>query len=199
MNFVKNLKAFVFDLDGTVVDSQLNFDEMRADLNYPAGVSILEHLDTLSDQEQIDLSHKIIHEHELKGATNSTLMEGYKELHHFLKQKGFKLGLQTRNSTPVTELTLKKFELEFDCVFTRDDCAPKPKPDGLIKMQNLWDIKPKEMIYIGDFLFDLETAKNANSHSGLYLWPTNEHLIDIADISIRRYTDFKTLIEKELY
>jgi HAD superfamily hydrolase (TIGR01549 family) len=198
MNFIKELKAFVFDLDGTVVDSKLDFDAMREDLNYPEGVSILEHLDTLPNQELKNLSHKIIHEHELRGAKSSTIMEGYKELHEYLKGKGFKIGLQTRNSEPVTAITLDKFNLEFDCVLTRDNCAPKPMPDGLIKMQNLWNITPEEMIYIGDFLFDLETAKNANSKSGLYLWPTNEHLISEADITISNYKEFKELIEKKL-
>lgn len=198
MNFIKDLKAFVFDLDGTVVDSKLDFDAMRADLNYPDGVSILEHLDTLPNQEQKDLSHKIIHEHELRGAKSSTIMEGYQELHVYLKEKGFKLGLQTRNSETVTAITLERFGLEFDCVFTRDNCPPKPRPDGLKKMQTLWNINPEEMIYIGDFLFDLETAKNANSKSGLYLWPTNEHLISEADIVISTYIEFKELIDKKL-
>jgi HAD superfamily hydrolase (TIGR01549 family) len=190
----KNLKAYVFDLDGTVVDSKLNFEKMRIDLSFPEGVPILEYLDTLTDPAQIELSNAIIHQHELEGALNSTLMEGYIDLHNYLKKNNFKIGLQTRNSTEVTEITLNKFKLDFDYIITRDDCAPKPKPDGLIKMQKLWNIKPEEMIYIGDFEFDLDTAKNANCLSGLYLWPNNKHLSVKADFSIASYISFIELI-----
>lgn len=198
ISFIKDLKAFVFDLDGTIVDSKLDFDQMRSDLSFPDGVTILEHLDTLIDPEQIKSSHKVIHQHELKGAENSTLIDGYKELHDFLKKQGFKLGLQTRNSSEVTTLTLNKFNLEFDYVITRDNCAPKPKPDGLIKLQKLWDINAQEMIYIGDFQFDLETAKNANCFSGLYLWPENKDFQQQADISIDSYKNFQELIASQV-
>jgi HAD superfamily hydrolase (TIGR01549 family) len=197
MNFIKDLKAFVFDLDGTVVDSKLNFDEMRKDLGYPKGAPILEHLETLSDPTEIKQSHEIIHKHELIGAQNSTIIDGYLELHNYLKKEGYKLGLLTRNSTPVTNLTLNKFDLEFDCVLTRDDCAPKPRPDGLLKMQELWNIKSEEMIYIGDFLFDLETAKNAGSFSGLYLWPENEDFKHKADLVIKTYEQFLITVDKK--
>lgn len=184
------LKAFVFDLDGTVVDSKLDFDLMREDLGFPEKAPILEHLETIQDEEVIKKSMQIIHEHEMRGAEVSTPFEGVLELIELLKEKQYPIGLLTRNSKAVTDIVLKKFNLEFDMVFTRDDCKAKPDPEGLILMAQQWNIQPSQLIYIGDFLFDLETAKNANAYSGLFLNHKNQSFKDHADIIIENYTHF---------
>ena len=37
-----NFRGVIFDLDGTLIDSQLDFDAMRRDMQFPAGEPILE-------------------------------------------------------------------------------------------------------------------------------------------------------------
>ena len=39
---VSGIKGVVFDLDGTLVDSRLDFDAIRAELDFPQGRPILE-------------------------------------------------------------------------------------------------------------------------------------------------------------
>ncbi len=191
---LSEIKAFVFDMDGTLVDSGLDFDLMREELNFPLGVPILEHLALIECSKTQEKAHEIIHRHEQEGAKRSTLMPGVKELLEKIKEKNFFLGLLTRNSKEVTSQTLNKFSIHFDLVLTRDDCAPKPEPEGLVKMQDEWKISPKQMLYVGDFRFDLETAKNAGSYSALYLNHKNTHLKSLADFHISDYHEFLKLI-----
>ncbi|MCO4753599.1 MAG: HAD family hydrolase [Bacteriovoracaceae bacterium] len=184
---LKYLQAIVFDLDGTLVDSRLDFDKMRMDLGFPSGVPILEHLQTQKDEEYIKRCHKIICEHEHRGVDVATLMPGVHKLLKTVKRRGLKTGLLTRNNSQVTKRTLEKFQLSFDQVYSREDCKPKPHPEGLLLMAQSWKIQTKDMLYIGDFLFDLETAKNAKAKSALYLNATNKNLESHADFVLESY------------
>ena len=58
----------VFDLDGTLVDSQLDFTELRRRLGWPEHTLILEHLATLSCAVERQQAAQIIVDFELEGA-----------------------------------------------------------------------------------------------------------------------------------
>ncbi len=192
---IESLKAFVFDMDGTLIKSDLNFDLMREEMQFPQGAPILEYLATLTDEEEIKKANEVIHRHELEGAKRGTLFSGVESLLKTIKSNGHPLGLITRNSTEVTDIVLEKFNLSFDIVFTRDNCKPKPDPEGLLIMAKEWNLKTNEMIYIGDFLFDLKTAQNAGAYSGLYLNPRNEPFKDQADFVIEDYSQFEARLK----
>ncbi|MGK0367071.1 MAG: HAD superfamily hydrolase (TIGR01549 family) [Thermoproteota archaeon] len=187
---LEKIQAIVFDMDGTLVDSALNFDLMRSDLGFPINTPILEYLDTLDSKEDVEKANKVIHRHEINGAKKSILFDGVKELLALLKEKKIPTGILTRNSSIVTEYTLKKFELNFDVVLTRDDCKAKPNPEGLLIMGKKWNIPLTKILYVGDYLFDLQTAKNAKAISALYLNEKNLIYKDQADILISSYYDF---------
>lgn len=187
---ISNLKAILFDLDGTVVDSGLDFDQMRLDLNFPIGAPILEELETITDVAEIKKANEIIHRHELEGAEGSTLMPGFDLIYEYLKSNQIPTGLLTRNSAEVTELTLKKHKIDFDIVLTRDCCLAKPDPEGLNLMKKDLGFSDFEAIYIGDFQFDLLTAKRANLYSGLYMPQKDYAFKDEADIVIKDYKEF---------
>lgn len=67
-------KGVIFDLDGTVVDSKLNFDLMRQEIGIPGNSPILEFLEEQTDPEFVDSAMEIVHRHEAKGAHESTLI-----------------------------------------------------------------------------------------------------------------------------
>lgn len=189
-----HLKAIIFDLDGTVVDSKLDFDLMREDLSFPKDVPILEHLETIKDESQVSKCHEIIHRHELKGAHESELMPGFLSFFNHLKSKNLPMGILTRNSKEVTQITLEKFNLEFDIVYTRECAAPKPDPEGLLLMAQKWEIGPANIAYIGDFQFDIEVARRAGMVSFLIEWPKNLAYRDEADLSFSNYEKLIDLV-----
>ena len=172
----------------------LDFDLMREHLGFPPGVPILEHLETLSDPEQIVRCERIIDEHERKGAEVSTPMPGIEELLAKIRERKCPIGVLTRNSKHVTEITFDKLGLKFDIVLTRDDCLPKPDPDGLHIIANKWGMSPERCVYVGDFQFDIEVAKNAGMMSALYVSDKNQHFAHEADYQIRHYDQWTQLL-----
>jgi HAD superfamily hydrolase (TIGR01549 family) len=188
------INTIVFDLDGTLVDSQLDFDQMRLDIGIPNGAPILEYLEEIKDLNFKKNAYKIIHEHELKGAEVAAPLSDADSFIQSLNQKCFPISILTRNSQEVTLKTLQKFNWKFHSIHSRDTAPPKPKPDAIHRISEELKIDLKNILYIGDNNFDLETARNAKCIAGLFLNDHNSHLIGDADISITKYQDlFKFL------
>ena len=61
-------KGFIFDMDGTIVDSKIDFKALYQHFNLPAGHGILEHISNLTDEEQINKAHEVLHHYEMQGA-----------------------------------------------------------------------------------------------------------------------------------
>jgi HAD superfamily hydrolase (TIGR01509 family) len=187
-------KLFIFDMDGTIVDSALDFDEMRRELEFPEGVPLLEHIELLAKtepQERIDHYMKVIHKHEERGGLASVPMPGAADFLNFLDSSGLRKAVLTRNSLPVAKLTFDKLQWEFESVISRDCVAkPKPYPDGLFHICETLGVEPRECCYMGDFSFDLETAKKAGMPAILYSPLENPELEAQADLVVR---DFESL------
>lgn len=181
-------RGYIFDLDGTLVDSKLDFSLLRQRLGWPADTLILEHLATLPAAQQQQAS-QIIHQFELEGAQQATLFDGVSEMLAQLRALKLPTAILTRNNRVVTELTLAKFDLQFDLVLSRDDAPAKPNPAGLWQIANHWQIAPSELLFIGDYLFDLQTADAAGMPSCLYLDGSNEHFAALATHKIAHFNE----------
>ena len=159
---LKKLKGWIFDLDGTLVDSNLNFDKMRQEIGIKDNTPVLEYLEALKDPQKIQEGLQIIDKHELEGASNARWIEGAKELLELLQSRAIPMAILTRNSKKVTQLTIEKLSIPISHYITRDDCLPKPHPEGLLKVSCDWKMNTRDIAYVGDFHFDLQTAQAAN-------------------------------------
>ena len=72
-------RGVIFDLDGTLVDSGLDFNAMRAEMGLPAGRPILEAIASLPSSRQ-RVCWEILHRHEFEGATRATPMPAVHDL-----------------------------------------------------------------------------------------------------------------------
>jgi len=153
-------KGIIFDLDGTLINSPLCFKTIRKTLDIPDGAYILEHLRELPEKERNE-KHQILETIEIKAAQDAKLYPGAVETLELANSNGIKTGIFTRNCSAVVNIVLTKFKLKFDLIVTREDAPPKPNPEGLSLFINNWRIDKDELLFVGDFKFDIDCGKAA--------------------------------------
>jgi len=154
------LKLIIFDLDGTLLEPALDFDAIRAQIGLPPGTTILEAMDTLSEAERVRAG-AILDRHEAEAADRSRLMPGAGELLDWLRARGIRTAVLTRNSRRSVERACRRHGLAFDAVVARGDHVPKPSPDGARHLMTTLGTGPEETIVVGDFRFDMEAGAAA--------------------------------------
>jgi HAD superfamily hydrolase (TIGR01509 family) len=182
------MHGIIFDLDGTLVDSGLDFDAMRREMELPPG-PILEALAHLPEPRASEC-RRILERHELHGAQRATLMPGVAAFLDLLRHRGLRTALITRNSRAVTLLTIGRLSLSFDPIVAREDAPAKPDPAGIHKICGAWGLRPEQVVMIGDYRFDLEAGRRAGARTVLYTEGRDPASIDfahLADHSLRSY------------
>jgi hydrogenase expression/formation protein HypE len=161
----KRIKGVLFDFDGTLtLPGALDFPAIRREMDCPLNIPILEWLETVPAEWKPPLM-KILESAEEKAAEESLPNVGAEECLLTLRDKGFLLGIITRNSLLSVTRALESFEsvrlLDFSTVITRDDSLPKPHPDGVHKACERMGLAASEMMVVGDFRFDVIAGKAA--------------------------------------
>ena len=183
-------------MDGTLVDSALDFDLMRREMDLPEGQPILEAIARLP----VELARRcrlILSRHEQQGADRARLLPGVAELCQTLRQRGIHRAVATRNSRSITDATLRKLGLEFEIALTRDDGLVKPDPWPVLEICRRWGISPTETAVVGDFRFDVECGRAAGAHTVLLThdgnpgaYPNHER----ADLVLNSLADYPRLL-----
>ena len=184
-NTLSSIQGVIFDLDGTLVDSRLDFTAIRSALACPEGVGVLEYIQLLPESDR-RAAEQIVLDHERRGAERAEWIPGARECLQFCARRNLPTAILTRNAREVADLTMSRLGIQVDMLLAREDCPPKPAPDGLLQIAAAWSLSPKRLVYVGDFLYDLQAARRANMIScfydpaltGLYPDETDWHLGD---------------------
>lgn len=179
---LNNIKAAIFDLDGTLVDSmglweKLDIDYLKT-IGHEKPDNLKEEINHLSFQQTavyfkerfhiedsvetiMDTWHKMAYD-EYKH--NVKLKAGAKEFLETLKKQGVKIGLATSNSTPLLEVCLKSngvYDL-FDAItITAEAKRDKSFPDVYLLAASRLAIAPENCIVFEDILPAVQGAKSA--------------------------------------
>ena len=95
-------------------------------------------------------------------------MPGAVELLTELERRRLPQAILTRNSREMTDLALRRLQLAFSQVLTREDAPPKPDPQGLHIICRNWQIDPSDVVFVGDFHFDITAGRRAGMATVLY-------------------------------
>ncbi len=163
------IKAVLFDFDGTLTHPDaLDFKAIRSAINCPDDTFILEFIRDLSDPKAQRKANAILDRFEEDGAVNSRPIKDAEDFLRYLKAKGIKLGIVTRNRFASVARALENFDriapADFDVIITRDDThAPKPSPEGIMAAIDRVGVKPYETVMVGDVVLDIEAGRAANT------------------------------------
>ena len=219
------IKAIVFDLDGTIVNFNLDYKSARAEViqflsnhGFPASVfsineSVFEMLKKLEILVQNHRSSKsisqlkkdvlaIMEKYEKEGAQTTQLLPGAFETLQTLRKMKLKLGIFTINGQRTTDQILSTFRLKpfFKTVITRDSVPKvKPNPIHLETVLKKLKAKPEETLVVGDSRWDMTAARELKVYAvGTSTGiATPEELTRAgADCLIASPTDLIALVEK---
>ena len=173
---LRDVRHWVFDMDGTLTIAVHDFAAIRRALDIPPEDDILHHLAALpADEAAAKRAWLLEHERELAYAARPAA--GARELLQLLRERDCRLGVLTRNAHELALVTLQAVGLG-DCflpedILGRDEAPPKPHPGGLLQLAERWGVDPREMAMVGDYRFDLECARAAGAHGVLVNVPEN--------------------------
>lgn len=173
------IRHLIYDLDGTLVDSALDFDLMRHELGLPLGSPILETLATMPPH-QARQCWEVVERHELAGAERAVLFSGVADFVKTMHENGVRQAVLTRNSRTVAESMLRLLPFRFDLVVTRDEAPTKPDPQTVRRIREFWGASPATTAIIGDSRFDMETGRRAGVYNVLYLRGRDSTTLDFA-------------------
>jgi len=165
------VKGILFDFDGTLtIPGALDFPAIKKALGCPPDLPILEYLETLPPPRKGPLL-EILERSEEQAAQHSLPNKGAEDCLDVLMRKGLMFGILTRNSLQSLQKAFEKFMRlnlrSFAAIITREDCLPKPHPDGVRRAARDMGVFPHELLVVGDFRFDIIAGYEAGARTVL--------------------------------
>jgi HAD superfamily hydrolase (TIGR01549 family) len=188
-----DLAGVIFDLDNTLVTSSLNFIDIKRAISCPPDSDVLQYLDTLPVQQKIEASTKIV-EFEMRDAHSSSLLTGTAEVLTLLNSLKLPCAIVTRNCREATAIKLAKNGIKIDVVFSREDHKAKPAPDALLHIADLWQIPAEKLMYVGDYLYDVQAANNANMQSCLLTYGEQLPYAHLASLEVNDLNELSKIL-----
>ena len=142
-------------------------DKVRLGIEAPSDVTV--HRKEVYEAIQRERALEILHRHEHEGAVRATPYPGVTQLLERLGQLSLRSGVLTRNSRASVDTTFGQLGWTFDTVLTREDAPAKPDPTGVLAICGDWNLAPADVLFVGDYLFDLQAGHNAGTRAVLFV------------------------------
>lgn len=178
MNLIPEFPVYIFDVDGTLVDSQHDICGAIQEVLAASGKSDVEHafLRRYIGRHLLDLFHDlfpqyteaqieglIAHYRRVYPARNHLMTKAYDGVEAMLRSLPGHKTTATTKGTPTTRIVLELFGLLpfFDHVQGTDGFPAKPEPDVLFRAIEALGAHTEECLFVGDSAADMEAGKRA--------------------------------------
>jgi phosphoglycolate phosphatase len=180
-DWLQNIRAVVFDFDGTLAVLNIDFSEMRDRVfelmrNYGVNEESIEERYLLEIIEEAvgilweknpsaaetfyQEAHRILHEVELKAAGEGRMLPGVENALRRLRGKGIKVGIVTRNCEEAVQKVLPNIEEFCDFFASRDSIRKvKPHPEHLTSVLKALNVSAEKTVMVGDHPIDIQAGK----------------------------------------
>jgi len=185
--------GILFDMDGVVVRQRLDFPAIKREIFGDTDGFILERMAELSPAARAR-AEAILERHETAAAVEAEPMDGILPFMAWMDARGLRRGIVTRNSRKSVDVVLTRLGLRFDAVVTREDAPPKPAPDPVLLACRRMGLPTSEVLFVGDFEFDMLAGRRARVRTVLLRSPvmtSSEH----ADLVIDSLGELRVLLE----
>jgi HAD superfamily hydrolase (TIGR01509 family) len=192
---LSNVESVLFDLDGTLVETNIDFPLMKREmmrLAVDAGISAedIQGLDILGvtdsavrflkDQGKSQDARRlrseamrILEEIEFRHANETQEIPFARELVSHFRDCGIAIGIVTRNCRPASELSLRIADIQADVLICREDSANhKPHPEPVLLALARLNADPRNSVMVGDHIMDVQGGKAAGTKTIGFLRPT---------------------------
>jgi len=185
---MKQIDTILFDFDGTLMDTndviikswdhtfrslgkkEKEHEELMKTFGEPLEITLAQFFPDVPVEESIEIYRGYQRDNFLQLID---LFPGIMEMLQILKMKKYKMALVTSRLKATTISGVEKFGLGeyFDVIITADDTSKhKPDPEPILITLGKLDSKPENAIMLGDTLFDIRCARNAEVKSVLVSW-----------------------------
>ncbi len=181
-----NIKTILFDLDGTLIDTNELIQESFKHTFSQYGYSFtdreilqfngppLTHTFSALNPELVDDMIATYREHNL--AHHNDYVKAFphvQEVLQALSNNGMKMGIVSAKMRPGVELGLEVTGIRgfFDAIITIDDVHhPKPHPEPVLKAMKHIGGMAETTLMVGDNYHDIESGKNAGVKTAAVAW-----------------------------
>ena len=192
---LEGVEAVLFDLDGTLVETNIDFprmkremlalaDECGVDSEAARSLDILGVVtrieESLQAQGNAELARKArekamrrLEEIELAHSETAQEIASARDLIELLRSRGIKVGIVTRNCRRASELSLRVAGLDTGLLLLAREDTPKtkPHPDHLLTALDRLGARPDRSVMVGDHLMDVAAGKAAGMRTIAFLAP----------------------------
>ncbi|WP_172188947.1 HAD family hydrolase [Lentilactobacillus kribbianus] len=180
------MQNFIFDIDGTLIDTekmyikplyevliangyQITYAEAEATFGITAK-DALEQLNVINPQQVLEQWNRKIPDYQQEMTIFEGIPEALAQLNETKKLAIATSKLKNEFERDFTPIGLNRY---FHEVVTSDEVKKgKPAPDMILKGLEKLAAEPKETVYVGDTVYDLKAAHNAGVYFALAGWRT---------------------------